>query len=136
MSTDADRFREDAIADEWEEWAAEQVARLWEVHADDVPWNDAAAGDNGKVQQREEEAGAMTLVGEIERLGRAASRGEMTEQEATAELLKVARLTPASAAAMIKDWRGAVDGYEEFGCLMVKWTAEGARRATEANAAR
>ena len=69
-------------------------------------------------------------------IGRAASRGEMTEQEATAELLKVARLTPASAAAMINDWRGAVDGYEEFGCLMVKWTAEGARRATEANAAR
>ena len=40
MST-ADRQREEQISDEWEEWAAEQLARLWEVHADAVPWNDA-----------------------------------------------------------------------------------------------
>ena len=45
MSTDADRFREEAVADEWEEWAAEQIARLWEVHADDVPWNDASSDE-------------------------------------------------------------------------------------------
>jgi hypothetical protein len=53
----------------------------------------------------------------------------MTEQEAVRELLGVARLTQAGAEGMIRDWRGAVADYEEFGRLMVQATAEGARRA-------
>ena len=71
----------------------------------------------------------MTLVGEIERLGRAAESGEMTEQEAVRQLLLVARLTPLSAEGMIKDWRGAVERYEEAGRKMVEATAELARMA-------
>ena len=71
----------------------------------------------------------MTLVGEIERLGRAAESGEMTEQEAVRQLLLVARLTPLSAVGMIKDWRGAVERYEEAGRKMVEATAELARMA-------
>jgi hypothetical protein len=78
----------------------------------------------------------MTIIGEVERLGRAVERREMTEQEAVGQLLKVARLPPRSATEMIKDRRAAVDAYEEFGRNMVKLTAEGARRATEANEAR
>ncbi len=41
MSTPADRRREEAFTDEFEEWAAEQVARLWDVHAEEIPYNDA-----------------------------------------------------------------------------------------------
>ncbi len=74
----------------------------------------------------------MAIVDEVRRLGLAAERGEMTEQQAAGELLKVARLAPEEAVGMIRDWRGAVEGYEEFGRQMVQATAEGARRAAEA----
>jgi hypothetical protein len=70
----------------------------------------------------------MTIVGEVQRLGRAVECGEMTEQEAVAQLLQVAQIQPGPAAEMIRDWRGAVAQYEEAGRLMVRVTAEGAAR--------
>jgi hypothetical protein len=50
MST-PDIQREQAIADEYEEWAQEQLRRLWEVHANAVPWHDS--GPEGIGQQGE-----------------------------------------------------------------------------------
>jgi hypothetical protein len=71
----------------------------------------------------------MAIVDEVRRLGLAAERGEMSAQEAVSELLKVARLTPLAAAGMIRDWRGAVERYEDAGRRMVEATAELARMA-------
>lgn len=74
----------------------------------------------------------MALVDDIKRLGLAAERGEMSPPEATRQLLEVARLSPDSAAEMIRDWRTAVERYKEVGRLTVKATAEGARLAAQA----
>ena len=71
----------------------------------------------------------MTIVGEVERLGRAVERGEMTGQEGVRQLLEVAGLTPRSAAEMIRDWRTAVKQYEEMGRQLVQVTGHLAAKA-------
>jgi len=76
-----------------------------------------------------EQAGAPTIVGELERLGLAVEYGVMTEQEAVRLFLQVARIMPGPAAVMIKDWRGAVAAYEEWGRQVAETTGKMARAA-------
>ena len=76
-----------------------------------------------------EQAGTPTIVGELERLGLAVEYGVMTEQEAVRLFLQVARIMPGPAAVMIKDWRGAVAAYEEWGRQVAETTGKLARTA-------
>lgn len=52
MSAADDRFREDTLMEQaLEEWKERNLAYLWEVCADEIPWNDAGPeggkGDSG-----------------------------------------------------------------------------------------
>jgi hypothetical protein len=56
---DPDVQREEQIASEWwEAWAEEQLDRLWSIHADEVPWHDAAP--QGTEASSKEEEHTMT----------------------------------------------------------------------------
>ena len=71
----------------------------------------------------------VTIIGELERLGRAADLGEISQQEAVDQFRQVADVTPAAAADLIKDWRGGVAQYEEWSRQVVEMAGHFARKA-------
>lgn len=66
---------------------------------------------------------STTIIDALERLGRAAELGEMSQQQAADQFRQVADVTPSAAVSLIKDWRGGVAQYKAWSRQMAEGIA-------------